>query len=297
MAASLGASALFGVVFYLSGVIDASSEVVFASRVVVTFACYAILLLHPAARTALAAYWTALMSLRWRYGLLLVLALLVGLQLWLFVWAPLHGHALGVSLGYLLLPITLVLAGRFALSAHVTPAQWVAVAIAGTAVAYQIGLSPFLSWTTFAVCLGYPVYFVLRQRTGLDGPAAFGVEMAVLTPLAILLIALADVSGMTSSDYAGIAAIAFAGAVAMALYLGASQLLSLPVFGLLAYSEPVLLVLVAIVLGERIESPDLVVYALLAVALVVLAADGYRAAIRPRDVRARRPVAAEVPPQ
>jgi chloramphenicol-sensitive protein RarD len=33
-------------------------------------------------------------------------------QLWLFMWAPINDHGLGVSLGYFLLPLTLVLTGR-----------------------------------------------------------------------------------------------------------------------------------------------------------------------------------------
>lgn len=280
VAASLGASALFGLIFYISGVVDAPSEMVFGCRILVTFGCYAVLLLHPAARAALAAYWAALRAARWNPALLAGLSLLVGLQLWLFIWGPMHGHALSISLGYLLLPIVLVLAGRFVLSAHVTTAQWVAVAIAGVAVASKISLSPDVSWTTFAVCLGYPLYFVIRRRAGLDGPAAFGVEMAVLGPVAIALVALADTSGVSPSGYAGVAAVAFAGAAGMAAFLAASRLLTLPVFGLLGYSEPVLLVGVAILLGERIQAPDLVVYAMLAVALAILATDGFRTARR-----------------
>ncbi|MBU8833669.1 EamA family transporter [Mycolicibacterium goodii] len=280
VAASLGASALFGLIFYISGVVDAPSEVVFGWRILVTFGCYAVLLPHPAARAAFAAYWTALRSARWNLGLLLGLSLLVGLQLWLFVWGPMHGHALSISLGYLLLPLVLVLAGRFVLSAPVTRAQWVAVAIAGVAVAYKISLAPVVSWTTFAVCLGYPLYFVIRRRAGLDGPAAFGVEMAVLGPVAIVLIAMADTSGVGASGYAGVAAVAFAGAAGMAAFLAASQLLALPVFGLLGYVEPVLLVGIAVLLGERMQAPDLVVYGMLAVALTILATDGYRAARR-----------------
>ena len=37
--------------------------------------------------------------------LLLVSSALLGVQLWLFMWAPLHGKALPVSLGYFLLPL------------------------------------------------------------------------------------------------------------------------------------------------------------------------------------------------
>jgi chloramphenicol-sensitive protein RarD len=75
-----------------------------------------------------------------------------------------------------------------------------------------------------------------------------------------------------------VVAAALAGAVAMTAYLAASRLLTLPVFGLLSYVEPVLLVGVALLLGDVIAGWDVVVYALLAGALGLLSLDGFRAA-------------------
>lgn len=60
----------------------------------------------------------------------------------------------------------------------------------------------------------------------------------------------------------------------------AARLLRIPLFGLLGYVELVLLVVVSFMLGERMTGGDIVTYGLLAVALVVLAIDGYRAARR-----------------
>ena len=74
--------------------------------------------------------------------------------------------------------------------------------------------------------------------------------------------------------------VGIAGAGAMAAYLAASRLLSLPLFGLLGYLEPVGLVAVGLLLGERMHGIELIVYAMLAVALAVLAVDGYRVARR-----------------
>ncbi|OXH80920.1 chemotaxis protein, partial [Burkholderia multivorans] len=51
-------------------------------------------------------------------------AALLGLQLWLFLWAPLHGRMLEVSLGYFLLPLTMVLVGRFYYHERLDPLQW-----------------------------------------------------------------------------------------------------------------------------------------------------------------------------
>lgn len=51
-----------------------------------------------------------------------MLCVLVGVQLWLFSWAPLHGHALDASLGFLLLPLAIVLGSRTLLRAKISRA-------------------------------------------------------------------------------------------------------------------------------------------------------------------------------
>lgn len=286
--AAVLAAVLFGVIFYLSGVIDASAEVVFGWRIVLTFACYALVLFHPTARTLLWSAWAAVTRTRWLPPLFLLLCVLVGVQLWIFSWAPLHGHALDASLGFLLLPLALVLGGRIVLRSEVTRGQWIAVGITAIAVAVKIVLTPQVSWVTFVICLGYPVYFVLRRRFGLDSPMAFGLEVAVLTPVAGVLIYF---GGAHPSGIAGgfaLLAVGIAGAGAMAAYLAASRLLSLPLFGLLGYLEPVGLVAVGLLLGERMRGIDLIVHAMLAVALTLLAFDGYRVGRRrPHTMRAQ----------
>ncbi|XQN47855.1 permease, partial [Glutamicibacter creatinolyticus] len=76
---------------------------------------------------------------------------------------------------------------------------------------------------------------------------------------------------------AGVAVIAVCGAVAMVAYLAASRLLPLPLFGLLSYLEPLILVAVALLLGERLAPTDLAVYGLLALALLILGFEALRA--------------------
>lgn len=274
------AAALFWVIFYISGVIDASSEVVFGWRIMLTLACYTLALLLPGPRALLSSAWMAMTRKPWLPLLFLLLCALMGVQLWLFSWAPLHGHALDASLGFLLLPLALVLGGRIVLRAEVTRGQWIAVGIAAVAVAIKIVLTPQVSWVTFVICLGYPIYFVLRRRFGLDGPMAFGLEVATLTPVAALLIVTGDEHPSGAAGAFALLAVGIAGAGAMAAYLAASRLLSLPLFGLLGYLEPVGLVAIALILGEQMHNTDVIIYAVLALALSVLATDGYRAARR-----------------
>jgi len=289
--ASILASMLFGAIFFLAGVLSSSAEVVFAWRVLVTVACYGLALLHPAVREQLRLLGRRLRSRWWMPLLLAALATIIGYQLWVFMWAPMHGHALDTSLGYLLLPICLVLGGRFLLGATVSRMQWVVVALAVAAVAVKIAATPQLSWVTLSICLPYTVYFVVRQRFGLDKPIVFGVEALLMVPVAVLLLATAAPGVITAAELTGLAGIGLASALAMSAYLLAAALLPLPVFGLLSYVEPVLLVGVALLLGEQMRGADAVVYAMLAVALAVLAADGFRV-----SRRGRRPRREELPP-
>lgn len=282
VAISLLASVLFGVIFFLAAQLQSSAEVVYAWRVVVTFALYAIALCHPAARLGVVILWRRLRARWWMPLIALLLVSIVGVQLWLFMWAPMHGHGLDAGLGYLLLPISLVLCGRFLMRAHVSPLQWVVVALAAVAVAIKIAATPQLSWVTWVICIPYAVYFVVRQRFGLDGPMVFGFELAVMLPVAGWFLLSAGSGPHSAAEATGLLAVGLIGGIAMVLYLAASNLLSMPVFGLLSYAEPVLLVVVAMLIGERMQGADLLVYGILAGALALLAVDGFRAGRRPR---------------
>lgn len=280
--ASVLASVLFAAMFFVAGVVGSSAEVVFAWRVLLTLAFYAALLVHPAPRRAVAILWRRLRARWWMPLLAVLLAAIVGLQLWLFMWAPMHGHALDTALGFLLLPICLVLGGRFVLRHRVSPVQWVVVALAGVAVVVKVIATPQLSWVTLSVSVAYTGYFVLRQRFGLDGYMVFGLEVAMLAPVAVALLAVTAPGDAPTADVPALIGIGVASALAMMLYLAASSLLSLPVFGLLGYVEPVLLVGVSLLLGERMQGADAVVYSVLLVALAVLSVDGFRQGSRAR---------------
>ncbi|MGB3376509.1 MAG: EamA family transporter RarD [Microbacterium sp.] len=281
--ASIAASVLFGVIFYLAGFAHSSSaESVFGWRVVITFACYLLALAHPAVRLEIATFLRHLRIRWWMQLLSLCATAIVGVQLWLFMWAPMNGHALDASLGYLLLPICLVLGGRLILRTHVTRLQWFAVGLAVLAIATKLIAGAEITWVTFVICVPYATYFVMRRRVGLDGPVAFGMENAALVPIALLALSSTPAKA-TGEDLILVVAIGIASAVAMTLYLAAASLLSIPVFGLLGYIEPLLLVVVALALGERLHGADLVAYAILSIGLALLCAEGFISARRITD--------------
>jgi chloramphenicol-sensitive protein RarD len=197
--------------------------------------------------------------------LMMLSAALLGAQLWVFLWAPLHGRMLEVSLGYFLLPLTMVLLGRFYYHEQLDALQWLAVGFAALGVAHELWVTRAFAWPTLLVSLGYPPYFVLRRKIKADSLTAFALEITLLFPAAVALVAAGGSFAMLSGRYdmwllllPGLGALS---TVALASYLKASRLLPMALFGILGYVEPVLLVVVSItLLGETLSAQQLATY-------------------------------------
>lgn len=276
--ASVVASALFAAIFLVSGSLkDIGHAEVYGWRIVLTLLVIGpVYALVPARRAQMA---TVLGRIRARPSLLFygaIASALVGVQLWLFMYAPMNGYALATSLGYFLLPLVMVIVGRAAFSERLSQAQKIAVTLAIVGVGHQVVFDGGLAWPTLVICLGYPLYFAARRRARFESNAAFTLEILLLTPLALYFI-LTSVHG-PGAELLPVLSIGLLGAVAMFLYLGAASLLSLSVFGLLSYVEPVLLMVAAVIMGEQLLLQDAFTYVPILLALVLLAADGFRAA-------------------
>lgn len=274
--ASIVASALFATIFIISGSLSGiGPNEVYGWRIVLTLLILApVYALVPGRRAEMV---SLLGRIRARPGLLFYGAFasaLVGVQLWLFMYAPMNGFALATSLGYFLLPLVMVVVGRMFFAERLSQGQKIAVALAAAGVVHQLVFAGGMAWPTLLICLGYPLYFAARRRARFESNAAFTLEMLFLTPLAVYFI-LTGVSEPGSS-LIPVIAIGVLGSVAMFLYLGAASLLSLSVFGLLSYVEPVLLLVAAVAMGEQLFFKDAFTYAPIVVALVVLAVEGFR---------------------
>lgn len=196
---------------------------------------------------------------------MVVNAALLGAQLWVFLWAPLHGRMLEVSLGYFLLPLVMVLVGRFYYHERLDVLQWLAVVCAAAGVAHELWMTGAFSWPTLLVALGYPPYFVLRRKINQDSLAMFTAEMMLLLPVAVVLAlgsdSLALIAGRVDMWCLLLPGLGALSTVALASYLKASRVLPVALFGILGYVEPVLLVLVSItLLGETLGAAQLATY-------------------------------------
>src|SRR5690606_1491384 len=115
---------------------------------------------------------------------------LIAAQLWVFSWAPLHGRGMQVALGYFLVPLVLVVLGRFLYKDRLAWWQWLAAGIAALGVGFELIRVGGVSWETLLVALGYPVYFVLRRALGIAHLGGMFWEFAALAPVAAVLLVL-----------------------------------------------------------------------------------------------------------
>ncbi len=277
VALSVLASVLFGVMYYLSAqLVPLDGEQIFGWRMLLTLPLMAVFLLAGGDWQLVR---TTRQRLRAEPRLWLVLplsAFLLGVQLWLFLWAPPNGRALDVSLGYFMLPLTMVLTGRMVYGERLTTLQGLAVLCAAAGVLHEVWRIGSFSWTAAVVALGYPLYFVLRRRHRTDHLGGLWFDMLLMLPLAAWF-ALGVAPGLEvytqrPALWGLVPLMGLISTTALVSYILSSRLLPLGLFGLLGYVEPVLLVGVALLLGERLAPGQWGTYGpvWLAVALLVL---------------------------
>lgn len=275
---SLLASVLFGSMYYYTTLLSPlNGEEIFGWRMLLTLPVMSIFI-------GLSGDWALIkpivvrLKTEWKLWLVLpVSSLLLGIQLWLFLWAPLHGHALNVSLGYFMMPLVMVLIGRFYYKDSLSPWQHGAVLLAAMGVANAVIQAGGFSWTSLLVCLGYPYYFILRSQFKIDHLGGLWFDMLLMLPLAVYF-ALAGqaFNEITTIDFylpMLIVVLGILSAAALIAYILASKLLPFSLFGLLGYVEPVLLVMVAFLIGESISEQEWPTYIAIWLALALLASE------------------------
>lgn len=220
---------------------------------------------------------------------LIISSLLCTTQLWLFLWGPINGRGLQVSLGYFLLPLVMVLVGCVLYKEKLSRWQMAAVALAILGVGHEIWRIGSIAWETVYVALAYPLYFFLRRRFGTDHLGGFWWDLCLILPVAFYL-------GFVHSDslklmvsfphlILAVLGLGFLSALGLGSYILASRYLPFVIFGLLSYLEPVLLAFASMALGERVEAGEWLTYLPIWLAVVLLVIEGILHIIEQRKRR------------
>lgn len=275
---SLLASLLFGGLYYLATFLrPLAGEDVFGFRMVAMFPflCLAVVVLKQKQE-----FIDFLKRIYEQPSLILVLCLsasLVGVQMWLFLWAPNSGLAIDVSIGYLLMPITMVAVGRWLYKEHLSVSKWLAILFAFIGVMSNIFLTGKLSWASALVFTGYPLYFMVRKKFQISHIHSFVLEVALLTPIAIYFISQVDMPAIQQQNpniYFYLFLLGLMSGVALMSYTLASTLVPFNMLGLLGYIEPCVMLLISFLIGERLSPDAYLLMICLAISIGLLILDG-----------------------
>ena len=279
---SLAASVLFvtlpGYVHLLEPL---DSLQVVAHRVVWSIPMVFLLVVATRQWPTLRAAWRRLFAEPWLLACFPLTAAMMLLQWGIFIWAPLAGKTLELSLGYFLLPLAMVLVGRVFYGERLTPLQAIAVACALAGVLHEFWLTRAFSWVSLVTALGYPPYFMLRRRMGVDALSGFVFEMLFLLPLALAALYWRGDESQAFREaprlWLLLPMLGLISALAFGAMMASSRLLPMGLFGILSYVEPVLLFLVAVLfLGEAFRPEQLWTYAPIWLAVLLTGWDSAR---------------------
>jgi chloramphenicol-sensitive protein RarD len=191
--------------------------------------------------------------------LTLVAAVVISTNWFAFIYAVQVGRALEASLGYYIFPMVAVVFGMLFFGDRLRFLQGVAVGLAASAVTVLtagLGVVPVIS---LFLAVTFAMYGALKRRLRVDPVASVAAEVALLTPVALIWIALVHggwtgmpgrSGAMFGTDWSVTVLLMLAGpitAVPMLLFSYAAQRVVLPTLGLIQYMNPTLQFLCAVV--------------------------------------------------
>jgi chloramphenicol-sensitive protein RarD len=164
---------------------------------------------------------------------------------WLvYVWGVNTGHVIETSLGYFLVPLVNVAAGRFVLHEHLRRLQWLAIALAAAGVALMVGQLGRPPWIALTLAGTWGGYSLMRKQSPLGSLTGLTVETLLLAPFAAAFLLWQHHTGagaLGRVSFAQHALVLSAGvitAVPLLLFAYGARRIRLSTMGLLQYLAP-----------------------------------------------------------
>lgn len=164
---------------------------------------------------------------------------------WLgYVWGVNTGHVIDCSLGYFLVPLVNVAAGRFVLHEQLRRAQWLAIGLAATGVGWmivQLGRPP---WLALMLAGTWGAYSLMRKKNPLGAVPGLAVETLLLAPLALLFLGWRHLSGtgalgrVDATTHLLVLSSGIITAIPLLLFAYGAKRIRLSTLGLLQYLAP-----------------------------------------------------------
>lgn len=172
-------------------------------------------------------------------------ALMISVNWYLFIRAIQNGYAVEASLGYYIFPIVAVVLGMLVFGERLNRPQVLAVALAALAVmvlTYGLGVAP---WIALVLAVTFGIYGVVKKRLSASPVASVGAEVALMLPFALIWFVHVQSTGQGhfAAGWGISLSMAFSGlvtAVPLMLLSYGSRRVSMATYGLTQYLNPTL---------------------------------------------------------
>jgi chloramphenicol-sensitive protein RarD len=208
-------------------------------------------------------------------------ALLIATNWATYVYAIVSDQTLDAALGYYLNPLVNILLAAIFLRERPTPRQGLAITLAAIGVAVMTFKTDGLPWIALVVAGSFGTYGLLRKTMTVEASEGFFLEVAFLIPFALVALCFLPEGSHFFSRPENLLLLVGAGPITAApliLYASGARRLRFTTVGLLQFSVPTLLFLVAVlVFKEPFDSGKLIAFAFIWSGVLLYAATLLRA--------------------
>jgi chloramphenicol-sensitive protein RarD len=220
-------------------------------------------------------------------GMAAVTAALISVNWGVYVWAIANDRALDAALGYYINPLFSVALGAILLRERLAAMQWVAVGLAGVAVAILTISAGVLPWVALVLMTSFGIYGFLRKTLPIGPNQGFLLEVLLLAPAALAYLLWLGPSGAfiigSWTDMALLIGTGAVTAIPLMLYANGAKGLRLSTIGILQYIAPTMIFLIAVfIFNEPFGPARAVAFPLIWLALVLYTVTLIRTARAPR---------------
>ncbi len=203
-------------------------------------------------------------------------AIMITINYGIYIWAINSNKIIEASLGYYINPLLAVLLGIIIFKEKVNFFTCTALIVAFIGVlikAIQYGKVP---WISLSLAISFALYGVIKKSVSVSPTVGITLEVAMITPFALIYIGLRNVSGVSAFNTQG-ASIIFlligsgvATAVPLLLFASGAKRIPLSLIGFTQYICPTIVLIIGIFMyNEGFTTIDMIAFGFIWLAIVI----------------------------
>ena len=207
-------------------------------------------------------------------------AALIAANWFIYIWAIMQNQVYAASLGYYLNPLLNVLLGTLFLGERLSKLQWLAVAIAASAVAMLSAGALTTLWISLSLAFSFGLYGIVRKQVNVGSLPGLTIETILLIPVATLIVIWyagtpeGSAFGQTIEMSLLMVFSGIVTAIPLLMFAIAAKRMPYSTLGFIQYLAPTIVFLLGLfVFGQQLRTVQLASFLLIWTAIAIFVAD------------------------